>query len=76
MDRVRLDELMEKRRVRGLSDDEANELGRLMAEDAGVPYGNAARPPQDVERERDGTPAEDSGADDPTAIQGDVPPPA
>lgn len=50
---------MEKRRVEGLSDDEANELGRLMAEDAGVPYANADRPPEDVEVERDAIAAEE-----------------
>ncbi len=60
MDRTRLEELMEKRRVEGLSDDEANELGRLMAEDAGVSYGNAGNPPEDVEVERDAVAAEDT----------------
>lgn len=60
MDRGRLDELMGKRRREGLSDEEANELGRLMAEDAGVPYGNAENPPEDVEVERDAVAAEES----------------
>ena len=59
MDRARLEELMEKRRGEGLSDDEANELGRLMAEDAGVPYANAESPPEEVEVERDAVAAED-----------------
>ena len=37
----RFDELERKRDDVGLTDDEANELGRLMAERAGRPYGNA-----------------------------------
>jgi hypothetical protein len=34
-DEARYDELIEKRRASGLSDAEANELGRIMAEKAG-----------------------------------------
>ena len=34
-DEARYDELIEKRRTSGLSDAEANELGRIMAEKAG-----------------------------------------
>lgn len=34
-DEARYDELIEKRRTTGLSDAEANELGRIMAEKAG-----------------------------------------
>lgn len=41
MDRQRLEELKRKRFEDGLSDEEANELGRLMAEEEGKPYGNA-----------------------------------
>ncbi len=46
----RYDELIGKRRRVGLSDEEANELGRLMAERAGRgdEYGNAANPPPGV----------------------------
>jgi len=41
MDRERLAFLKEKRKGEGLSADEANELGRLMAEEAGETYSNA-----------------------------------
>ena len=45
----RYDELDEKRRTRGLTDDEANELGRLEAERMGREYeGNADNPPPGV----------------------------
>jgi hypothetical protein len=42
MDDARYDELMKKRSGTGLSDAEANELGRLMAERKGEAYGGAA----------------------------------
>ncbi len=47
----RHDELIDKRRRVGLSDEEANELGRLMAERAGRgdEYANAGNPPHEVE---------------------------
>src|SRR5213079_3183758 len=38
MDQARYEELIAKRDGEGLSDDEANELGRLVAEQQGVPY--------------------------------------
>ena len=38
----RFDELLAKRIRIGLSDQEANELGRLFAERAGKPYSNAS----------------------------------
>ena len=41
MDQRQLEELKEKRRVKGLTDDEADELGRALAELAGKPYSNA-----------------------------------
>ncbi len=40
MDTQRLDELEKKKFEVGLTHDEANELGRLLAERAGKPYGN------------------------------------
>ena len=40
-DQKRFDELIEKRGREGLSDEEANELGRLFAEQEGKPYANA-----------------------------------
>ena len=43
MDEARYDELMAKRKTSGLSDSEANELGRLMAEKKGETY--EAAPP-------------------------------
>lgn len=41
MDQARYRELMDKRRDEGLTDEEANELGRMMAEKEGEPYSNA-----------------------------------
>ena len=69
MDRGRLQELMEKRRGAGLTDAEADELGRLMAEDAGEPYANADNPPEDVEVERDAVAAEDKEEEEVAAEQ-------
>jgi hypothetical protein len=48
----RYEELTEKRDSIGLTHDEADELGRLMAEREGKPYGNADDPPEEVEEER------------------------
>ena len=45
MDEGRLQELEQKRDSSGLTDAEANELGRLMAERDGKPYGNATTRP-------------------------------
>jgi hypothetical protein len=42
MDEERFTELMKKRDTEGLSDDEANELGRMMAEREGLAYSNAS----------------------------------
>jgi hypothetical protein len=52
----RYEDLTEKRDGQGLSRDEADELGRLMAEREGKAgeYGNAENPPPDVEVERVG----------------------
>jgi hypothetical protein len=41
VDEKRVEELKEKRQTVGLSDDEANELGKLFAEQEGKPYSNA-----------------------------------
>jgi hypothetical protein len=41
MDDARMNALMEKRDAHGLSDNEADELGRLLAERDGREYGNA-----------------------------------
>jgi hypothetical protein len=49
----RYEELIEKRDGEGLSDDEVDELGKLMAEREGKSYeGNAEDPPLEVEAER------------------------
>jgi hypothetical protein len=48
----RFRELTEKRDGPGLSNEEADELGRMMAEREGKPYGNADDPPEEVEEER------------------------
>jgi hypothetical protein len=52
MDERRFEELKEKRRVKGLTDDEADELGRLFAEEAGKPYSNARGGMQETEAPR------------------------
>ena len=41
MDQQRFEELKRKRREVGLTDDEADELGRMFAEEMGEPYSNA-----------------------------------
>jgi hypothetical protein len=41
VDEKRVEELKEKRQRVGLSDDEADELGKLFAEQEGKPYSNA-----------------------------------
>jgi hypothetical protein len=41
VDEKRIEELTEKRRKTGLSDEEADELGKLFAEKEGKPYSNA-----------------------------------
>lgn len=42
MDEQRWQQLIHKRDTSGLTDDEANELGRMMAEREGEPYSNAS----------------------------------
>ncbi len=51
----RYQELVKKRDGEGLTDEEADELGRLMAERQGEEYANADDPPEEVEVERVGT---------------------
>jgi hypothetical protein len=46
MDEARMEELEEKRKTRGLADEEADELGRLYAEAAGKPYSNNRHGPE------------------------------
>ena len=56
----RYHELIDKRNREGLTDDEADELGRLMAERRGEPYeGHAKDPPPDVELRRASVPEEE-----------------
>jgi hypothetical protein len=43
MNDQRFQELMRKRDSSGLTGDEANELGRMMAERDGAPYSNASK---------------------------------
>lgn len=51
-DGSRYEELIRKRSESGLSDEEANELGRLMARRAGKPYSNAqSRSPEDMDQD-------------------------
>lgn len=49
MDQQRLEDLVKKRDERGLTREEADELGRLLAERAGEPYANADDVRQDDE---------------------------
>lgn len=53
----RYEELTKKRDQSGLTVEEANELGKLMAEKEGreEDYANATNPPEEVEVERTGT---------------------
>ena len=51
----RFEDLTKKRDESGLTKDEADELGKLMADRRDEPYGNAQSPPEDVEVERSGT---------------------
>ena len=55
MDQARFDELNRKRYLDGLTDEEAGELGRLMAEREGKPYQSAEEfhEEHDVEDEAD-----------------------
>ncbi len=55
MDQARFDELNRKRYLDGLTDEEADELGRLMAEREGKPYQSAEEYHQehDVQDEAD-----------------------
>ena len=60
MDEGRLQQLQRKR-ASGLTDDEANELGRMIAERDGQPYGNATtRPHPGSLDETDDTPPSES----------------
>lgn len=56
----RYEQLIEKRDGEGLTDDEAAELGRLMAERRGESYeGHADDPPPDVELRRKSVPEDE-----------------
>jgi hypothetical protein len=55
----RYEDLIAKRDDEGLSEEEADELGKLIAEREGKPYSNADDPPPDVEAERKGKSAEE-----------------
>ena len=54
----RYEELLAKRDAEGLTREEADALGELIAEREGKPYGNADNPPSEVESERQGEPEE------------------
>lgn len=54
MDEQRFRELERKRDTEGLSDEEADELGRMMAEKEGRGYGNARERPHPEVLDRDG----------------------
>jgi len=46
VDESRMQELQAKRKTKGLTDEEADELGRLYAEKAGKPYSNSRHEPE------------------------------
>jgi hypothetical protein len=55
----RYEDLIAKRdSAEGLTDEEANELGQIIAERDGEPYANADDPPPEVEAERRSKPEE------------------
>jgi hypothetical protein len=62
MDQHRFDELSSKRRVNGLTREEADELGRMMAEREGKPYSNA-----DDRADTETLPDEERDADQPSS---------
>jgi hypothetical protein len=58
--RGRYEDLIDKRDGEGLTDEEATELGRLIAERRGEPYeGDAQDPPPDVELRRRSVPEDE-----------------
>lgn len=75
----RFDQLARKRDTEGLTADEANELGRMMAEREGKPYGNAETRAEPEETEGLGEAAkegEDAGQDEVVQPTGDKTEPA
>ena len=64
---ARYEDLTAKRDSEGLSEEEADELGRLMAEREGKPYSNADDPPPEVESERKSEPEEATSDQPPDA---------
>ena len=54
----RYEELLAKRDSEGLTREEADALGKLIAEREGRPYSNADEPPPEVESERKSEPEE------------------
>ena len=62
---ARYEDLIAKRDSEGLTDTEADELGRLIAEREGKPYANADNPPPEVESERKSEPEDDEEVDQP-----------
>ena len=61
MDEERFEELKRKRRDEGLTEDEANELGRMFAEREGKPYAHAEEPTEDDKPEAWKDPSERQG---------------
>lgn len=60
----RYEELIAKRDGEGLNDEEADELGKLMAEREGEPYANADDPPPEVDAERKSKDPEEATRDE------------
>lgn len=56
----RYEELLRKRDAEGLTREEADALGEMIAEREGKPYGNADNPPPAVQEERGDVPEEDT----------------
>jgi hypothetical protein len=71
MDEARYDELMAKRE-KGLNDDEANELGRLIAEKEGVPYEGHGPNAAEADEEADERGRHKEGSPDPVEEEGEI----
>jgi hypothetical protein len=73
MDQARYDELIAKRDgEEGLSDDEANELGRLVAEREGVAYGGHGPDAAEADAEADIHGRHKEGSPDPVEEEGET----
>jgi hypothetical protein len=70
MDEARYNELMAKREE-GLTDDEANELGRLMAEKEGIPYEGHGPNAEEADADADERGRHKEGSPEPVEEEGE-----